>query len=166
MPRKYYRRVFRKKNKYSHETVNIQTNNVSDWTVVPATTEFTMDSYQFSIPIIRPTDVEGMRKIKNISISFSAGTDLVLYYYIVYVPQGYEPQAIQVPGASQAVVGYSANQFIMGSGVLDFTGGPLRVRSPLSRNLNSGDSISLILASPFTSSNSVMAQISYAITLQ
>ena len=43
----------------------------------------------------------------------------------------------------------------MSSGVLDFSGGPLRIRSKLSRNLNSGDRIALALATPATTGGTI-----------
>ena len=150
MPRRYrYKRYFGNKDKYSHETTNIQTPWMNNWTLVPSTSAEIAPSRQFTIPIIPPTDVQGMRKVKHITASFSCDNKVysnVVYYYIVYVPQGYQPQPVSVPAIGNAVNGYSANQFIMGSGVLDFEGGPCRIRSSLSRNLNSGDSIVLILA--------------------
>ena len=149
MPRRYrYKRYFGNKDKYSHETTNIQTPYMSSWTLVPSSDASIAPSRQFTIPIIPPTDVQGMRKVKHITASFTCDNKTynnVVYYYIVYVPQGYQSQPVSVPAIGNAVNGYSANQFIMGSGVLDFEGGPCRIRSPLSRNLNSGDSIVLIL---------------------
>lgn len=165
MPRRYRRRRINR-DKYSHETTNIQSSNISEWSLIPAINQYTMPSYQWSISIVPAVDSQGMRKVKHLTVSFSCAADVVLYYYIVFVPQGYQPQNIAVPTSSSAVTGYAANQFIMGSGVLDFSGGPLRVRSALSRNLNSGDSINIILASPYAFDHAVTAQVSYAITLQ
>ena len=38
---------------------------------------------------------------------------------------------------------YEPNQFVMNCGVIDPTAGPIRIYSPISRNLNDGDKISL-----------------------
>ena len=50
---------------------------------------------------------------------------------------------IQWPTYGSQLSIYEPNQFVLSRGVLDFTGGPLRIRTPLSRNLNSGDRIQL-----------------------
>ena len=65
------------------------------------------------------------------------------------------------PGASF----YEPNQFVMAAGCNDPEAGPIRVRSPISRNLNSGDSIWLVVGTnqPQTS---VRGLVNYAITLQ
>ena len=56
----------------------------------------------------------------------------------------------------QQITLYEPNQFVMSSGVLDFSGGPLRIRSKLSRNLNSGDRIALALATPATTGGTIL----------
>lgn len=165
MPRRYRRRHFNK-DKYSVEQTNIVTPNITNWTQVAASSDFEQASYQFSIQVIPPVMTEGMRKVKHLVASFSNSADTLLYYAIVFVPQGYEPQPIHIPAPGNAVNSYAANQFVMSSGVLDFSGGPCRIRSPLSRNLNSGDCIVLILASVQASPTPINSQISYAMTLQ
>ena len=40
---------------------------------------------------------------------------------------------------------YEPNQFVMNCGVIDNDAGPIRMSSPLGRNLNDGDSIYLIV---------------------
>ena len=40
---------------------------------------------------------------------------------------------------------YEPNQFVMNPGVIDPTAGPIRIYSPISRNLNDGDKISLLI---------------------
>ena len=40
---------------------------------------------------------------------------------------------------------YEPNQFVMNCGVIDPTAGPIRIYSPISRNLNDGDKISLLI---------------------
>ena len=164
--RRRYRRHFGNKDKYSIEQTNIITPTPSNWPVVEPTDESEQTSYQYAISIIPPTDMEGVRKVKHLTISFSFNADTPLYYSIVYVPQGYQPQTLHVPAQGYAVNSYRANQFVMNTGALDFTGGPCRIRSPLSRNLNSGDGIYLILATYTQTTQPVLAQVKYAITLQ
>ena len=170
MPRRRYHRHSSSRDKYSIEQTTIRTPILNDWAAVEATTE-TDASHQFNMPIIPPTAVEGMRKVKHLTFTISngasAGESVPLYYAIVYVPQGYAPQPLRIPLVGQAASLYYANQFVMSSGVLDFSGGPLRIRSPLSRNLNSGDSIYLVLATLQSyAASSFFIEVQYAITLQ
>lgn len=173
MVRRYYRRRSANKDKYSIEQTNIVTSVSSSWPAVEPEDPNLQASRQFAIPIVPPVDSQGMRKVKHLTFSISnsgSSTDVKpLLYSVVFVPQGYEPQPIQYPASGYAVNSYSANQFVMTSGVLDFTGGPCRIRSPLSRNLNSGDRIYLILAMPMsdvTETSYYTSQVQYAITLQ
>jgi len=171
MPRRYYRRRSANRDKYSIEQTNIVTSASESWPPVAAPDATIQASKQFAIPIIPPVDAQGMRKVKHLTVSIAniaEGADSQpVFYAIVFVPQGYEPQPISYPAAGYAVNNYPANQFVMSSGVLDFTGGPCRIRSPLSRNLNSGDRIYLILAvNSSAPSNDYTAQVQYAITNQ
>lgn len=152
MARYSYRRRYNRsgRDKYSVErsagTISVGTTTTTT-NVVPATT------------------IQGMRKIKHMEISFS-NTNTTLdsvYWALVYVPQGTTPNGLQRDGGSL----YEPNQFVIEAGVLDFTGGPLRIRSRLSRNLNSGDSIVLLTSTNVTTSSIEIAYVvKYAITLQ
>lgn len=171
MPRRYYRRRSANRDRYSIEQTNIVTSQSNTWPLVEASNATLQNSRQFTIPIVPPIDTQGMRKVKHLTLTIanfaSTADSAPLFYSIVYVPQGYEPQPISYPADGYAVNSYSANQFVMSSGVIDFTGGPTRIRSRLSRNLNSGDSIFLILATyPAAPNLTYTAQVQYAITLQ
>ena len=171
MVRRYFRRRYANKDKYSIEQTNFQSSAVQDWTEVQPASQFTQTSYQFITALVPPSTTQGMRKIKHLTISMANITgdqNGLIWYAIVYVPEGYEPQALQIPNVGAACVNYAANQFIMNSGVIDFSAGPTRIRSKLSRNLNSGDQIYLILATTAESpaTMKVYGQVSYAITLQ
>ena len=168
MVRTYYRRTPRSNNrdKYSVENTVVLTPSSNSWTVVPAVSGVTQSSKQFSIPIVPAADVQGMRKVKHLTLSFSSASDVRLCYVLVYVPEGYDPNPIRVPNLGYATSLYEPNQYVMSSGTLDFSGGPLRIRTPLSRNLNSGDSIHLILAQWDEGNVAVSTNVKYAITLQ
>ena len=171
MPRRYVKRLRYNKDKYSIEQTNFQSTTVGNWSVVSAPDEFTVDSFQYNTIITAPTDTQGMRKVKHLTLSIAnVGTtdSNLLMYAIVYVPAGYDVQPIRFPAAGLSTNNYTANQFVMMSGLIDFSAGPNRIRCPLARNLNSGDSIYLVLAVPQTTTGSlqVIGQISYAITLQ
>ena len=165
MPRRYRRR-FRNRDKYSVEQTIINTPNSSAWELFPSSGDLAA-TRQVSYSVLPPTEVQGMRKVKHFTLTFTATQDVQPYYYaLVFVPAGYEPQRINLPDTGLAINGYDANQFVISQGVLDFSGGPLRIRSPLSRNLNSGDSIYLLLATYDGVEAAILASVRYAITLQ
>ena len=115
--------------------------------------------------VVPDTTIGGMRKVKHLTVSCAAAeSDATLSYWaLVYVPQGTGVNTLTLSGASM----YEPNQFVMGCGVFDFNAGPCRIRCPLSRNLNSGDRVVLIMANP---SGSIVQNVSYvvryAVTLQ
>ena len=165
-----YRRSYRSGNrdKYSIEnTVTVTPSNIQNWDLIEGS-DINPQSRQFRVQIVTPSPTEGMRKVKHLTLSFSGQTEAKIFYAIVYVPAGYEPNSLNLPLSGGSVSLYEPNQYVMSSGVLDFQGGPLRIRSPLSRNLNSGDSIALVMAtdSELTSSYSIAINTTYAITLQ
>ena len=73
----------------------------------------------------------------------SGGAESNLFWALVYVPQGTTAGALNVAtaGATPSSM-YEPNQFVMNCGVIDPTAGPIRIYSPISRNLNDGDKIS------------------------
>jgi len=113
--------------------------------------------------IVAPSTTQGMRKVKHITVSLSKHADdaYPFFWAIVYVPEGYNANPI---GPSNGPL-YEPNQFVMACGVIDPGAGPIRIRSPISRNLNSGDAISLVIATN-TVRTSYVGVVSYAITLQ
>ena len=121
MVRRYYRRTPRSNNrdKYSVENTVCLTPSSESWTTVPAT-DSTLASRQFSIAIVPATDLQGMRKVKHLTLSFSSASDTRLCYVLVYVPEGYDPNPIRVPNLGYATSLYEPNQYVMSSGTLDF----------------------------------------------
>ncbi len=128
--------------------------------------------HQSAVPIVPSTTIQGMRKVKHIRVSLTQGIDhdtTEIYWAIVYVPQGMTPNPLFSTSGSATGSLYEPNQFVMNCGIVDPTAGPIRFSSPLSRNLNSGDSIYLIVGSnpaQPTTSNIIVGVASYAITLQ
>lgn len=101
--------------------------------------------------IVPQTTVQGKRKVKNISVSLSvAGADTLIYWAIVFVPSGTTPGSLVLDGSSEF---YTPSAFVMANGIYDSNqpGNGSRLFTPLSRNLNSGDSIALI----FTTSTAI-----------
>lgn len=150
-----------KRNKYSTMTYVLVNGNPKD------------PEYKPYFTVVPPADVEGMRKVKNISIQLAydgtrtgaTDSDQAIVWAIVYVPKGSEPGTVGV----NAGVLYSPPQFIMASGIYDTKnpGNTSRIFTPLSRNLNAGDGIAFVYTpkNPLIE-NQLMAVINYAITLQ
>ena len=123
------------------------------------------------VEVVPPTETEGMRKVKHLTVSVTtAGADTsettAFYWALVYVPQGTAPGNIQVTTTGALTSMYEPNQFVMNCGVVDPSAGPIRFSSPVSRNLNDGDSIYLLIRNPLANSISYQAVVRYAITLQ
>jgi len=154
MPKRYsYRRYYGSRDKYSVEQTagNLLLGN---------------SDYDGAITVVPPADVQGMRKVKHITISLSNTTQsgsTDCYWALVYVPAGTSPSALNISTSGGNM--YEPNQYVMSCGLFEFSGGPLRISSPLARNLNSGDQVALLIHS-----TSVGAHIGYvcryAITLQ
>lgn len=139
-------------------------------------------AYKWYFTIVNPTDVTGMRKVKNISIqlaydaSFNTGTsdepvidyvrDQKIFWAIVYVPKGSLPDSLHNTNGG---IFYSPPQFVMASGVYDCDqpGNSSRIFTPLSRNLNAGDGIAFVFnATKELYAYQLSAVINYAITFQ
>lgn len=166
MPRRYrrYRSVYyRPSARYSVETRNI---NISG----------TLTSDESQHVMIAKIDTQGVRKAKNFTIGIASSPfkfqDGQLNYgpiafALVYVPQGTQASSMTV-GTNDSASLYEPNQNVILSGVYTAGETTYKVTSPLARNLNSGDSIVLILkyinqTTPYPSI-ALFAQISYAIT--
>jgi hypothetical protein len=158
MPRKYYYRrpSYGSRDKYSVEQ------NTFRMTLGP-------ELAQNSIIVVPSTTIEGMRKVKHLTISLSnsGSTANTVYWAIVYVPYGYTANNLRLPDPNAGGALYEPNQFVMNAGVCDLDAGPTRISTPIARNLNSGDSIYLILGSPgLGATMNLNGLVRYAITLQ
>lgn len=159
MPKRYnYRRNYGSRDKYSIEqqcgTITCQhKNDQGQWVNGP-------DGIESVVPA---TTVKGMRKVKHITVQMASTSEPapICYWCIIYVPEGTTPNVIQATGDSM----YEPNQYVMAAGVFDFNAGPLRIHTPLARNLNAGDAIALLVKST-ESGASFKYMVRYAITLQ
>ena len=61
---------------------------------------------------------------------------------------------------------YEPNQYVMNCGIVDPTAGPIRFSSPISRNLNNGDAIVLLVRHTLGGNMDIRGTCRYAITLQ
>ncbi len=169
MPRRYYRRRSANRDKYSIESTILYTSPASGWSRIAGVQGETQTSRQTSSVVVPSIDAQGMRKVKHLSMTFSSEADTRVLYALVFVPSGYGVNDIRIPVNGQPGSLYEPNQFVMSSGVLDFSGGPLRLHTPLSRNLNSGDSICIVFATPDSETlgeTNLAVNVRYAITLQ
>ena len=175
MRRRYYgRRRSYNRDKYSIEHTGVTVpgytaESTNGWTVYEATSS-TAQSIQRAETIVPATSIQGMRKVKHLTISlttFQEGSTPGILYALVYVPEGYDPQPFTIPNTSTVSASlYSANQYIMSSGIIDFNAGPQRISSRLSRNLNSGDRIMLLFSTVSDAGSTLLAEVTYAVTLQ
>lgn len=143
--RRSYRRSYRPVQpvRYSNETYNVTFQY--QWAAVPTSQAVTM---------IPASDVQGLRKVKNFTISISQSPTTnsqgvvqfasSFIYALVYVPAGTTANAITIGSGNAAASLYEPNQNVICSGVCDSASGQLRISSRLARNLNSGDSIALV----------------------
>ena len=107
-----------------------------------------------------------MRKIKHLTVSVASEADQVLSTGYRVCSSGTVPGNINV-GATGASGMYEPNQFVMNCGVVDPSAGPIRFTSPVSRNLNDGDAIYLLVRN--TNNQAAVTYntvVRYAITLQ
>ena len=123
MPRRFFRKRYQSKDKYSIEQTLINTPASTEWELLPAIGSLAA-TRQVAYSILPPTDVQGMRKVKHFTLSFTATVDVQPFYYaLVFVPSGYNPQRVNLPTEGIAIDAYDANQFVLSQGVLDFSGG-------------------------------------------
>lgn len=107
--------------------------------------------------LIPATTAQGTRKVKNLTLKILLGpsfnvnkqdptqkTESVgsLAFVVVFVPEGTLPSSINV--GDQSVSLYEPNQNVILSGIIDNTQ-TYTFRTRLARNLNSGDSIYIVL---------------------
>jgi hypothetical protein len=153
MPRTYKRRIYKNRDKYSVE-------QTAGKLTIPANSQ----AYAVVVP---DTNIGGMRKVKHLTVT-AAGyeateTAAATFWALVYVPQGTSINNLVLNGSNM----YEPNQYVMGCGVFDFNAGPCRIRCPLSRNLNSGDRVVLIMANTHQSNpDNIFYTVQYAVTLQ
>ena len=127
--------------------------------------------FQSRVELVPAVAIQGMRKIKHVTLNMTQLNELSaegdyavnpIYWAIVYVPQGTVIGALNLNNSL-----YEPNQYVMNCGIVDPSAGPIRFSSPVSRNLNSGDAIYLVLGNYGTSAANTLVQgvVKYAITL-
>ena len=122
--------------------------------------------YQGTAVLVPSTTIQGMRKVKHLTIEVTQTVYSSFFWAIVYVPQGTSANALFQTSGNLSGSLYEPNQFVLASGLMD-SHNPHRIVTPVSRNLNSGDSISVVVGSiaPPTN-NPFYYSVRYAVTLQ
>lgn len=159
---RYPRRV--KAVKYSNETATCYYSIPTD--VASGT--------NYSRTIIAATDTQGMRKVKNFTLNTSfaqiidvSSPPVNILWALVYVPGGTSVSQIAPPTGDTVLSLYEPNQNVIMSGLLTPNQPPQVVRSRLARNLNSDDSIVLVICPDRdvgTLASDITCSLNYAIT--
>lgn len=108
----------------------------------------------------------GMRKAKNFTLDlFATSEDMqAINFALVYVPQGSSAQTLNPIGTTATSI-YEPNQNVIMSGIISTDGQKNRFTTKLARNLNSGDSIGLIVyAQAGKAAVEYSASLTYSIT--
>lgn len=139
------RRRFRRKNKYNLEQNPGRIPN-SSWQTGILEEQFESNLFTEVVPA---TNIEGVRKVKNLSVMISSikPSDTVaenasIYWALVYVPEGLAPNFLHDVGDL-----YQPSQWVLNTGIINTGQTKTRVYTPLSKNLNKGDRIFLVLGS-------------------
>ena len=110
-----------------------------------------------------------MRKVKHLTVNLTPILDQdggQIWWALVYVPQGTTAGSIQLATTAALSDMYRPNQYVMNCGIVDPTAGPIRFSSPISRNLNNGDAIVLLVRHTLGGNMDIRGTCRYAITLQ
>ena len=110
-----------------------------------------------------------MRKVKHLTVNLTPILDQdggQIWWALVYVPQGTTAGSIQLATTAALSDMYEPNQYVMNCGIVDPTAGPIRFSSPISRNLNNGDAIVLLVRHTLGGNMDIRGTCRYAITLQ
>ena len=115
-----------------------------------------------AMTVIPSSNIEGVRKVKNITVNlllqYAAGVPGV-YWALYYLPSGMAAPPLNVISGSTVV---EPNQNCIASGVAS-TNVPLRIFTPLARNLHSSDAVILLVRAAAGVEIAVFGNVSYAI---
>ena len=124
------------------------------------------------VMVSKSTEVLGTRKAKNFTLTFTTGANYPFVFALVFVPEGTDPSPIQIGTqiTSNYLIStslYNPNQNVILQGIAaGYTGGPIRYKTRLARNLNSGDSVVLVLKPliPYEGNIDICGTVNYAIS--
>lgn len=140
--RRYARPRISRKNKYNINTTSFETIPASGWSLKPDST-----IYYVNKTIVSASTVGGTRKVKRfvLNMALPPTSNLLFWWALVYVPEGTEPSKPSLTGE-----GYQPSQFVIAQGMLA-SSSPVRINSPMSRNLNQNDQVMLVIWHDFGS---------------
>ena len=103
----------------------------------------------FGTNIVPATTVQGKRTVGRFTITLTSdnyenNSASGCYWALVYVPQGQTTATLNIQDGGSL---YEPNQYVIGCGYADSEAGPIRIYSRYMRKLNSGDFVSLLMAS-------------------
>ena len=150
MPRRYYKRTRTSRKKYSIQQKAFFFN------AAPSSTT--------SVEIVPSYYCGGYEEGQACDCELFNFTCYPFYWALVYVPQGTTPGALNIAATGDETSLYEPNQFVMNCGIADPDAGPIRIWSPLARNLNDGDRILLLCTHTNSAAVSIYALSRYAIT--
>ena len=140
---RYYRRkrIYRKKNKWNIEQ-RASTSASNAWRQITTAGSF---SQQILVPIVPAIQQEGVRKVKNISISMamvnSGNYYGPIYWALIYAPEGTVINELKYDDEL-----YQPSNFVINSGIISNQNeNKYRISSRLARNLNANDRIYLLM---------------------
>lgn len=166
--RRYARRI--KSVKYSNETVNM----TGTWEITD------VNNTKQEIVCIAKADIQGTRKCKNFEITMCGSQwfnnnqstppdiSVPICWALVYVPEGTKPGKLNWGGLDSSASLYEPNQNVIMSGLwpANLTSN-YKVKTRLARNLNSGDSIWLVMDTvaeePLNTFKNISINLNYAI---
>lgn len=138
---------YSKKNKYQVNNIPFSTQLIASNNPGPQGTTVTPnDGFLHCMQQIIPsTSVAGKRKAGKftISLSLEGKKDSIIYWALVYVTDQVDMPNWVTPTAEQL---YKPSSAVLASGMNDTNAGPVRIYSPLFKNLNSADRIFLIMS--------------------
>jgi len=121
--------------------------------------------FQQGVLIVPSSSTQGMRKVKHLTVNLAVAGSYDVFWALVFVPEGYNPNALFPAGSVNGNPMYEPNQYVMNCGICDPDSGPARFSSRISRNLNSGDRLYLIIGCSYPNVP-VQGVVRYAVTLQ
>lgn len=123
--------------RYSNETISFATDLELKQTGETGTAYATL---------IKSTDIQGMRKAKNFTVTFANNSTVPIQWALIYCPQGFPETALTLDiGVEAAASIFEPNQNVIMTGVTWATAPQNKYTTRLARNLNSGDSIVLLI---------------------
>lgn len=120
-----------------------------------------------ALVVVKSIDFQGMRKVKHLEFTITGEANHYVLWALVYAPQTTvaNPEYVLQTAVNGGSL-YEPNQYVIMSGVTNFNAGALRYKSPLARNLNSGDKILLLVKNQTAQTTTIQGTVRYAVTLQ